>query len=284
MNKASEITAFILTHGRPDRVDTFKSLRKQGFTGRVVIVLDDQDETRAAYEKKFGADSVMVFDKRATTKRVQACDNYDKPLGVMCARRACRDIAESMGIEYFIQLDDDYTQWLHKRNATGAYEERQAANLDAVFAALLEFYKKTNAVTLAIAQTGDYIGGSENQMATTPISRKAMNFFICSTRRPFDFLGRLNEDVNAYVSGGSRGELYLSFMEFALRQRATQINAGGMSEIYLQLGTYMKSFYTVLLHPSSVKISVLNTTNSRIHHKIEWRNTVPCLIRADWKK
>jgi len=37
--------ALILTHGRPDNVITERTLRRQGYTGRIVFVLDDEDKT-----------------------------------------------------------------------------------------------------------------------------------------------------------------------------------------------------------------------------------------------
>ena len=52
----------------------------------------------------------------------------------------------------------------------------------------------------------------------------------------------------------------------------------------LNAGTYTKSFYTVMYSPDCAKISVLNTNNSRIHHKINWNNAVPCLISDTYKK
>ena len=35
----------ILTHGRPDNQKTTKALRKHGYTGRIVYVIDDEDKT-----------------------------------------------------------------------------------------------------------------------------------------------------------------------------------------------------------------------------------------------
>ena len=41
--------AFILTHGRPDRVLTYEKLRKHGYTGKIYIVCDDEDKTLPEY-------------------------------------------------------------------------------------------------------------------------------------------------------------------------------------------------------------------------------------------
>ena len=54
---------FIISHGRPDNVLTFKTVRKQGYTGKILIVCDNEDKTVEQYKKAFGESSVFVFDK-----------------------------------------------------------------------------------------------------------------------------------------------------------------------------------------------------------------------------
>lgn len=41
-----DFCAFILTHGRPDKVLTYRTLRRAGYTGKIFIVVDDEDKTR----------------------------------------------------------------------------------------------------------------------------------------------------------------------------------------------------------------------------------------------
>ena len=57
-----------------------------------------------------------------------------------------------------------------------------------------------------------------------------------------------------------------------------------MSDIYEASGTYIKSFYSVLFSPSSVKVSVLNTENARLHHRVSWNNAVPKILNEKYKK
>lgn len=110
-----------------------------------------------------------------------------------------------------------------------------------------------------------------------------MNSFFCRTDKPFKFLGRINEDVNTYTTLGSRGELFLTVTPLDLVQIPTQSNAGGMSDVYLDLGTYVKSFYSIITSPSCVKIDVMGTSHKRIHHKIEWENCCPKIISDRFK-
>ena len=111
-----------------------------------------------------------------------------------------------------------------------------------------------------------------------------MNSFFCSTERPFDFMGRINDDVNAYTSLGAIGNVFFTIPNVSLKQTDTQTNEGGLTDIYLSQGTYVKSFYSVLFSPSSVKVSVLNTENARLHHRVSWNNAVPKILNEKYKK
>jgi len=274
--------AFILTHGRPNNVITYKSLRKHGYTGKVIVVIDDEDATADQYYENF--DDVEVFSKEAIAKTFDEGDNFKDRRSIVYARNACFDIAKKRGYKYFIQLDDDYTGYHYR-----VYNERKQKpirikNLDNVFGALLDFYKKTNFATIAMAQGGDFIGGKNNKMAKRPtIYRKAMNSFICSIDRAFTFQGRINEDVNTYTSEASKGLLMGTIPLTALIQKTTQSNRGGMTDIYLDNGTYVKSFYTVMFSPSSCKVKPMGDTRMRLHHAIDWERAVPKIIRESLK-
>ena len=275
--------AFILTHGRPDNVITYKSLRKHGYTGKVIVVIDDEDKTADEYYEKF--DDVEMFSKEAIAKTFDEGDNFNDRRSIVYARNACFEIAKKRGYKYFIQLDDDYTGYEYRVYNEAKQKPIRIKNLDNVFGALLDFYKKTNFATIAMAQGGDFIGGKNNKMATRPtIYRKAMNSFICSTDRPFLFQGRINEDVNTYTSEASKGLLMGTIPLTALIQKTTQSNKGGMTDIYLDNGTYVKSFYTVIFSPSSCKVKPMGDTHMRLHHAIDWERAVPKIVRESLKQ
>jgi hypothetical protein len=276
--------AFILTHGRPDSVVTYKALRKAGYTGRIFIVVDDTDKLIPEYKARYGKD-VIVFDKEAIAQTFDGADNFTDRRVIVYARNAAFEIAKELGIKYFIQLDDDYTAFNFKFDTSGHFGEWPIKNLDGVFEALLNYYKKIPALTIAMAQNGDFIGGGKSGTAQkVGTKRKAMNTFICSTDRPFKFVGRINEDVNTYVNLGGRGELFLQINNVAIIQKQTQSNKGGMTDVYLAGGTYLKSFYTVIFNPASVKVAIMGEKHPRLHHKIRWRNTVPEILDEKHKK
>ena len=283
-----DFCAFILTHGRPDRVHTYNTLRKAGYTGKVFIVIDDEDKTGSEYRKRFG-DAVLTFSKSDIAKRFDEGDNFNDRRAIAYARNACFGLAEQMGCKYFVQLDDDYNSGFYLRfNAAFEYGNTpQIKDIDSVLCALLDFYKSTPIHSIAMSQGGDHIGGNSSGNQIPRLKRKAMNSFICSTERPFQFQGRVNEDVNTYTEGTRRGLLFFTTMHAQVNQLATQSNSGGMTEMYLQSGTYVKSFYSVMYAPSCVKIGTLGDPRSphyRIHHKINWHNVSPKIMRETVRK
>ena len=116
------------------------------------------------------------------------------------------------------------------------------------------------------------------------LSRKAMNTFICDTERPFQFIGRINEDTSAYVALQHRGGLFFTYMGASIVQQQTQANSGGLTELYLDSGTYVKSFYSVMFTPSAVKISDMGESHRRIHHHVNWNNTASKILDQKYQK
>jgi len=285
MSMASdEFACFILTHGRARKQLTLKTLIRQGYTGSVYLIVDNEDESLDEYRRLYG-EKVIVFDKRAVWKTFDQADNFVDLRTPVYARNACFQIAAELGLDYFLQLDDDYSRFGYKFDAEFMYVDKTVLNLDRLFATVLAFYKSIPALTVALSQTGDFIGGCKGRYArTVMLKRKAMNSFFCSVKRPFKFIGRVNEDVNTYVALGNRGDLFLTIFQATLWQMRTQLNPGGFTDVYLNEGTYWKSFYPVMYAPSCVKVSALRQRHGRIHHKIAWANAVPCIVSEEYRK
>lgn len=280
----NNFAVFILTHGRPNDCITYNTLRKYGYTGKVYFLLDNEDGTIKQYEKKFGKKNILVFNKKEVAKYTDRGDNFKKLNTVLFARNILNTIAKQNKIKYFISLDDDYNDFRYKIDNNFDYIPRYGIkNLDKIFELLLDYYKSVpKLLCLSIAQGGDFFGGVMNESDGT--KRKCMNFYLCDVDRPFEFYGRMNDDVNTYMLNGSRGGLFITIPFLALQQKATQKTKGGLTDMYLSYGTYIKSFYTVLFCPSFCKVTLMQSKHPRLHHSISWDNAVPKIIREKHKK
>lgn len=280
-----DYTVFIISNNRPNKVYTDIMLKKYNYTGSSYIVLDDEDKSVDQYIDKFGSDRIKIFNKKEIADKTDEGNNFDNRRTTTHARNACFDIAEQLGYKYFLVLDDDYTVFRYRyidKYITKGYVN----NLDNLFLKTFEYYKNNNFISIAFAQGGDFIGGESCGLLKNYIynGRKCMNSFFCSTDRRFWFLGQLNEDVNTYVTYGNKGGLFLTIPFVGLEQKATQLTNGGMTDAYLKYGTYVKSFTTVMMQPSSVFVAMMGFTKNRLHHRVIQRNTVPMIIKEMYKK
>jgi len=286
MMNNEKFAVFILTHGRPNNCITIKTLRDSGYTGKIVLVLDDTDKSFSEYKKNYSDCLIYVFSKDEAHKITDTADNTKNMKAVVYARNMCHQIASNLELESFLVLDDDYNRFEYLSGSDNIWKKKKIKSLDKVFDAFINFLKSTKTETIAFTQAGDYIGGyfEGRQGKKVTLIRKVMNSFFCLTERPFSFYGLINEDVNYYVLEGSRGKITFSSTQVSLIQTMTQQNAGGLTTIYLELGTYVKSFYTLLYHPSSVTIKEMGVTNKRLHHAVNRNLTFPKIISEKFKK
>ena len=286
MNPSKNFAIFILSHGRPDNVITYRTLRNCGYTGRIFIIVDDEDKTLSEYKEKFG-DEVIVFSKKDYENKFDLMDNFQNNKVIVYARNACYDIARNLGLDYFFEYEDDYTNFQYRYIDKDSLRGKTIRKLDEVLNAMIDCLNQTKVDTIAFAQGGDFIGGA-GSFENNTFKRKAMNSFVFKVNRDpkedMIFIGRMNDDVNTYLTQGKIGKLFFQITNINLVQLQTQSNSGGNTEAYKAFGTYVNSFYSVMAAPDCCKIDLMGRTDKRIHHKINWNNAVPKILDQKFKK
>jgi hypothetical protein len=286
MQPRNNYAVFILSHGRANNVVTYKTLRRQGYSGKIYIIVDDDDKQLNDYKNLYG-DQVIVFSKDQYMGTFDMMDNFDGKDVIVFARNACYDIARSLQLDYFFEYEDDYKRILYRWPENNVFRGKSASQLDMLFDHMIECIENTGLYTIAFAQGGDFIGGL-NSMKHNRYKRKAMNSFLfkvnANPKNDIKFIGRMNDDVNTYLTFGKIGALFIQLSNICLIQAITQTNSGGNTDQYKKFGTYVKSFYSVISSPSCCKISLLGTVNKRIHHQISWNHAVPKIISESYKK
>lgn len=279
-----KFVVFILTHGRAYNMHTYRALKNSGYTGDIIFVVDNEDSMVKDYQELYGIENVYVFDKLKKSKEVDSMDLSEDRRAILYARCACFDIAEELGYDYFLELDDDYANFRSRIVNGDSLDTVYIKDFDSLVNIVLEFLEVSNAHTVALSQIGDFIGGKNSKMCKDRLSRKAMNAFFCKTSRRFNWFGRMNEDVSTYITLGSRGYLFFTISDVSIDQLATQSLSGGMSSSYADSGTYVKTFYTIMSAPSCVKMYTIGVTHKRFHHLIDWNSAVPKIISSRYKK
>ncbi len=262
------------------------ALDKSGSTVPRYIIIGDDDPELENYQKRYT--NVIVFDKKEYMENVDTMDNFNTSGVPVYVRNFCYDYAKKQGIENFVMLDDDYSQFSVRYIRQGKLKEKRIPDIDDVFRT---FFEVSNPHTvLAFSQNGDYIGGAKSIFIRRPFKFKIMNCFFCNANRKVPFIGTLNEDLNAGLILAKRGIIPLTIGGFSLSQQTTQQNKGGLTDSYLELGTYVKSFYSVMIQPSSVSIKLSDggTTEHkghlRLHHLLDYNKTFPRILSEKYKK
>lgn len=274
---------FIPTYKRPDNVITYKTLKNANYTGKIYLIVGDDDEMLEDYKKKY-KDSVIVFSKEKIRPSVDMCDNFERRNCVVFARNAMFDIAKDLGLDCFCVLDDDYERIAFRRILGSSLKDFKVQDIQSIIECCFKYLAETkNLDCFALAQNGDFVGGKDT-FEKINHKRKIMNAYFFKTNKPIRFNGSINEDLNASVYEGQRGKVFFTINDVSIHQKETQQNAGGLTDIYLDMGTYVKSFYSVIVAPNCVKICAMGNSDLRLHHKVNWNGACAKIIRQENKK
>ena len=280
-----DYAVFILTHGRPELQHTYKSLRKYGYEGPVYFVVDDLDKTIDQYREKYG-DKVVVFDKKEWQKKTDTMDAENRLDVVVYARNAVFQIARDLGYRYFVVLDDDYKNYEHRYEEDNKLKTITPKHLGRAFEASFKFLIDSGILCYSWEQGGDFIGGLNTRFRQRCV-RKIMNTYFFDAEKPVIFKGTINEDMVASLYHGMRGDVIISSCDMSIQQMQTQKQSGGLTDAYLYYGTYVKSFYAVIMNPSCVKVAAMGDPKSghyRMHHRVRYDLSCPVIISDKYKK
>ena len=276
---------FILTHGRPELQHTYKSLRKYGYDGPVYFVIDNLDETAEEYKRLYG-ESVVVFDKQEWKEKTDTMDIDSRLDVVVYARNAVFQIAKDLGYRYFVVLDDDYKNYEHRYVEENKLKTITPKNVGKAFEAPFKFLIDSGILCYCWEQGGDFIGGANGRFKKRCV-RKIMNTYFFDAEKPVVFKGTINEDMVASLYHGLLGDVIISSCDMSIQQMQTQKQSGGLTDAYLHYGTYVKSFYAVMMNPSCVKVAAMGDPKSghyRMHHRVRYDLSCPVIISDKYKK
>lgn len=279
-----DFCVFILSYDRPKSVPTVDSLERYGYTGDWYIVVNHEDDIDS-YKSEFSEETVIFLPDEGALPETDRGDNFDRHDTPLYTRNQLWETADKLGYEYFLVLDDDYTNIQYRFNSNFQYSPEVMRDFDSYINSSIKFLEQADLDVLCMSQGGDFIGGSNAALANkVQTKRKAMNSFLCKTNRPFQFRGTMNEDVSTYVRASQYGKLFLTTNTASIEQETTQQDSGGNQDLYLDMGTYLKSFYTILYAPSCTSLMRLHDrADDRVHHRISWRNAVPKIVPESTK-
>jgi len=269
---SDEFAVFVHSYQRLS-FTTIKTLHRLNYTGKIYLQISDEDKYIEKYKevvKDYKNVELIIYKKE---RDFDLMTNINDLRSQAFAYNASIKIAKRLGLKYFLILDDDYKNFYFKKGQ-GDNASSKVKNLDNIFFALINFLKNTNIFCLSITQTGD------QPYYYFTLFRKAMNFLLFETKKipdDFKFLGFTNEDVNTYLRYGNIGYIFLTYPQVTLRQTQTQMQEGGYTEVYIDYGTFYKSFFSVMILPSACRVKFVSSVG-RLHHFVKWDFAVPKIL------
>ena len=275
-----DFAVMICSHGRAETLTTYDALKKCGYSGKIIIVIDDEDEQQNAYNERF--DHVEVFCKEDYFREADGVIE-GKQKAILYARNACYDIAEKNGLSYFAELDDDITGFDFRYIENGKARSSKAVCLDEIFETLLSLFNHERVKVIGIMNQGAYIGGVNAKAFKEGVKRSVSNLFLLDTKRRVNFIASMNEDTCSALVYGQRGDLFLALN--GVMQSSEPIGGNttgnGMCDFYRKLTPFARTFIAVVVRPDCVLAEPAKDT---FRIRISWKNAVPYIINARWKK
>ena len=72
----SKFAVLIFCWGRPHFHNTLDALRNHGYTGRVIMLLDNLDKTNEEYIRLYGNENTYVFNKNFVARKCDPMNNF----------------------------------------------------------------------------------------------------------------------------------------------------------------------------------------------------------------
>lgn len=269
---------FICTHGRPYTQTTWKVLRDCGYTGDIILMIDDEDDSGKDYLDVVHQDDKLwlhVFSKKLY---MLANDSgTDKPIRNthLYAWNACENIARMDGYKYVIIVDDDLTGFRYRYEEDGHLKSQTITkNIDKLFEAYLEYMESTNISALSVADSRNYIGGKakNGRNMNTLVLRKVSDTIIWKSE--------MYEEMITSLLAQQTGKFIFqpTFFQYETKNMAKNVK-GGMEEIYNSKSIFNRSAYAVMFHPSCISFDANNTG-----FRLKKDNAFPKLISSSCRR
>lgn len=279
MSKIKYNFAFvILCWKRPQGLHTLKYLTKLKFEGDIYFAVDNADPCKNDYIKVANEYKIKYFTFDKDTSVSDQMYNQKLNAGAVCTRKIVENIMREKGIDYFCVLDDDYVNFQNINNKPIAPK-----TLYYLINKSCEILDKVPFVSVvSLAQGGECVGGKKDFYKKAKFKLKAMNFWFCSIKKPIEYAGIMNDDVNAGILLAKYGHFSVQYGGIFIIQAMQK--TGGMKDIYAeQSAMYQKAMFSVMLAPSFVKLQWLmnyagEKVTKRIYHNIQRKYAYPYIV------
>lgn len=265
----------ICTHGRPDKQLTLKTLRDIGYTGSVVLMVDDEDDTvRRLGDSCTGDFIILKFNKQYYIDHSDTGTDKDQRKCILYAKNCCEDWAKEKGLDAFVIADDDITGFRYRYEKDGhLLSVPVTKNMDKIIEAYYTMIVDNNISASSFGDVRAYIGGVIKE------SRLPYNFVFRNTKYPFEWKSSMYEDTVSPIYNNMIGRYTVQLPQIQFNMKEVDAKeAGGMKAVYEKLSVYKRAFTAKVFNPTSIEIA-----NNKVGFELKKDNTFPKLVSSKFK-
>lgn len=275
----------ILTHGRPNNQLTLETLRKQGWTRDVYLVLDDMDDTIEQYHKNYDSDPlvhIIVFDKLDILSRVDTGLTNPKLASDLYVRNAMEEIFPNMGFDAWIECDDDIKSFNYRYKLDGQLKNLLIHDLDKIFDLSIEYMLNSDITTFGFLAAFHFIGGVDYDKHTDGFKyRHCVSFYMRNASKPVKWvMNFLADDITCSMIAKNGGVVLAHKNIQTICNESFGAVEGGMAALYLDKDTPPDAMFILTVFPSSIDIGV---HHNRLVANKRYNNLMPKIISSKFK-
>jgi hypothetical protein len=240
----------IISHSRPS-CETYGALRAHGYSGKIFILVDDEDQTVESYKAKY-KDCVHVYHKQ-DYRLVDTCDNSSSLSAAVVARHACHDLAVSLGLDAYVMSDDDITDFVYRQyDENHSLKTYQIHNFDEVFSECYDFLFSIKNTMFSFFPAAMVFPGRFDKF-----ERWCTQFMFRKVSDGIHLKQRFHDDMYEMMTCDRIGYFVFCIHNLIFKSdqcTTTQSVTGGMADAYKSYSPYARRFLNVITNPSMFSI------------------------------
>lgn len=243
----------ICTHGRPDRQLTFETLRKSGYTGKIILIVDDEDKSKSDYVHRYNND-VVVFNKQRYIDKSDTGTNEDQRKCILYAKNFCEDYAKELNFDAFVIADDDIRKFRYRYIENDKLKGLDVKDLDSAINLYIEFMLNNDITATGFGITQFYFTGlhtfdNDNMQKY----RIPYNFVFRNPKFDVNWMSWFGEDIITAVHYNKVGQVWIA-LPFVHQEIVALATAdGGMKDTYDSNSDVRLAMQNVMYLPTELK-------------------------------
>lgn len=275
---------FILSHKRADRVETYSTLRKGGYTSKIYVVVDNQDPMLDKYQERFG-DDVLVFDKQTYIDSTETLETSKMKASAVYARNAIEQYAKDFGLDAFGMFDDDVIsmryRWIEGNSVRSLTVN---GGLDSVFEMYGQYILDAGIACTSFPFTMFYVAGVHDLNKRISEYRHTYQIHIRNAHKPVEWKGIINHDTITQLLTAKNGYIWWSIPHLVFDAKPMNKESGGLKEVYDALKDLDMAFLAIMTCPDCCTITTSNGERSTLQIKENKHTSYPMIVSSRYKK